>query len=102
MNTDPMHDLTHVDPDVHPPFGEVRILHNVPMRSAGEYDSQAAGPSNAVLAELTLADGTQLTVWPDGYMQVTGKGSDTSQLHRITVDAAGPAVTYERTLTSES
>jgi hypothetical protein len=102
MNTDSMHDPISVDPAVHPAFGAVKILHNVPMRSAGEYSSQSAGPSNAVLAELTLADGTQVTVWPDGYMQVTGKDSDTSQLHRITADAAGPAVTYERTLTSES
>jgi hypothetical protein len=102
MNTDSMHDLITVDPDVHPPFGEVNIVHNVPLSVEGHYHRESAGPSNAVLAELTLTDGTQVTVWPDGYMQVTGKDSDTSQLHRITTDTAGPAVTYERTLTSEN
>lgn len=87
MATQYMHKPITVASDT-PAFGDVSVTHNVPfVPGTARYDREALGSYNAVLIDATLADGTQVSLWPDGTIQVTGKLSpDRSTNFRIDAD----------------
>jgi hypothetical protein len=66
-------------------FGDVRVLHNVPLLGNGySYDRANMDETNAVLIDATLADGTRVSLWPDGTIQLTPSGNGAvSYNHRI-------------------
>jgi hypothetical protein len=56
-----------------PAFKDVRATHNVGMEPGyAGYKLHQVDDTNAVLVNATLADGTQVSLWPDGTIQLTG------------------------------
>lgn len=70
-----------------PQFRTVEVTHHVRLTPTGAYTRGQADQYNAVLLTATLADGTQLAIWPDGTVSVTNDGARESHNYRFNGDA---------------